>query len=160
MASGFLLDTTIVSYLLDGRDTVLIERVAAVDECRLFVSSMTCYELWFGLTRRLMQAPSSKRPLEIQSRLEQWSKDLNIVSFDGKRQAWPLGSTLLWYSEVGFCNNRICSSPPKRLQTTWFWFRTITGHSKGFKKKVCFGKIGVHGNLIAVLFRAGNIRVL
>ena len=84
MASGFLLDTTIVSYLLDGRDTVLIERVAAVDECRLFVSSITCYELWFGLTRRLMQAPSSKRLLEIQSRLEQWSKDLNIVSFDGK----------------------------------------------------------------------------
>lgn len=41
-------------------------------------------ELWFGLTRRLMQAPSSKRLLEIQSRLEQWSKDLNIVSFDGK----------------------------------------------------------------------------
>ena len=31
-----------------------------------------------------MQAPSSKRQLEIQSRLEQWSKDLNIVSFDGK----------------------------------------------------------------------------
>lgn len=31
MASGFLLDTNIVSYLLDGRDTVLIERVAAVD---------------------------------------------------------------------------------------------------------------------------------
>ncbi len=84
MASGFLLDTNIVSYLLDGRDTVLIERVAAVDECRLFVSSITCYELWFGLTRRLMQAPSSKRLLEIQSRLEQWSKDLNIVSFDGK----------------------------------------------------------------------------
>ena len=84
MASGFLLDTTIVSYLLDGRDTVLIERVAAVDECRLFVSSITCYELWFGLTRRLMQAPSSKRLLEIQSRLEQWSKHLNIVSFDGK----------------------------------------------------------------------------
>ena len=84
MASGFLLDTNIVSYLLDGRDTVLIERVAAVDECQLFVSSITCYELWFGLTRRLMQAPSSKRLLEIQSRLEQWSKDLNIVSFDGK----------------------------------------------------------------------------
>lgn len=84
MASGFLLDTNIVSYLLDGRDTVLIEHVAAVDECRLFVSSITCYELWFGLTRRLMQAPSSKRLLEIQSRLEQWSKDLNIVSFDGK----------------------------------------------------------------------------
>lgn len=84
MASGFLLDTNIVSHLLDGRDTVLIEHVAAVDECRLFVSSITCYELWFGLTRRLMQAPSSKRLLEIQSRLEQWSKDLNIVSFDGK----------------------------------------------------------------------------
>lgn len=84
MSSGFLLDTNIVSYLLDGRDTVLIEHVAAVDECRLFVSSITCYELWFGLTRRLMQAPSSKRLLEIQSRLEQWSKDLNIVSFDGK----------------------------------------------------------------------------
>lgn len=84
MASGFPLDTNIVSYLLDGRDTVLIEHVAAVDECRLFVSSITCYELWFGLTRRLMQAPSSKRLLEIQSRLEQWSKDLNIVSFDGK----------------------------------------------------------------------------
>lgn len=84
MASGFLLDTNIVSYLLDGCDTVLIERVAAVDECRLFVSSITCYELWFGLTRRLMQAPSSKRLLEIHSRLEQWSKDLNIVSFDGK----------------------------------------------------------------------------
>lgn len=84
MASGFLLDTNIVSYLLDGRDTVLIERVAAVDECQLFVSSITCYELWFGLTRQLMQAPSSKRLLEIQSRLEQWSKDLNIVSFDGK----------------------------------------------------------------------------
>ena len=67
MASGFLLDTNIVSYLLDGRDTVLIEHVAAVDECRLFVSSITCYELWFGLTRRLMQAPSSKRLLEIQS---------------------------------------------------------------------------------------------
>lgn len=45
MASGFLLDTNIVSYLLDGRDTVLIEHVAAVDECRLFVSSITCYEL-------------------------------------------------------------------------------------------------------------------
>lgn len=84
MSSGFLLDTNIVSFLLDGRDTVLIEHVAAVDECRLFVSSITCYELWFGLTRRLMQAPSSKRLLEIQSRLEQWSKDLNIVSFDGK----------------------------------------------------------------------------
>lgn len=84
MSYGFLLDTNIVSFLLDGRDTVLIEHVAAVDECRLFVSSITCYELWFGLTRRLMQAPSSKRLLEIQSRLEQWSKDLNIVSFDGK----------------------------------------------------------------------------
>lgn len=70
--------------MLDGRDTVLIERVTAVDECQLFVSSITCYELWFGLTRLLMQAPSSKRLLEIQSRLEQWSKDLNIVSFDGK----------------------------------------------------------------------------
>lgn len=45
MASGFLLDTNIVSYLLDGRDTVLIERVAAVDECRLFVSSITCCQL-------------------------------------------------------------------------------------------------------------------
>lgn len=160
MASGFLLDTNIVSYLLDGRDTVLIERVAAVDECRLFVSSITCYELWFGLTRRLMQAPSSKRLLEIQSRLEQWSKDLNIVSFDGKAAgvAARFNSTLVQ-------RGRILQQPDmfiaaQAIANNLTLFHTITGHSKGFKKKVCFGKIGVHGNLIAVLFRAGNIRVL
>lgn len=87
MPSGYLLDTNIVSYLLDGHNTLLIERIAVVDEGQLFVSSITCYELWFGLARRLLQAPSSKRLLAIQTRLQQWSKNLNIVPFDEKAAA-------------------------------------------------------------------------
>lgn len=160
MASGFLLDTNIVSYLLDGRDTVLIERVAAVDECRLFVSSITCYELWFGLTRRLMQAPSSKRLLEIQSRLEQWSKDLNIVSFDGKAAgvAARFNSTLVQRGRIlqqpdmfiaaqAIANNLVLVSHDHRA-------------FEGLQKEGLLWEDCVHGNLIAVLFRAGNIRVL
>lgn len=87
MPSGYLLDTNIVSYLLDGRNTILIERISEVDEGQLFVSSITCYELWFGLARRLMQTPSSKRLLAIQARLNQWSQNLNVVPFDEKAAA-------------------------------------------------------------------------
>ena len=87
MASGYLLDTNIVSYLLDGRNAALIERIAGVDENQLFVSSISCYELWFGLAYSLMQAPLSKRLLAIQTRLQHWSKDLNVVPFDEKAAA-------------------------------------------------------------------------
>lgn len=87
MPSGYLLDTNIVSYLLDGCNTLLIERISIVDEGQLFVSSITCYELWFALQRRLMQTPSSKRLLAIRTRLQQWSKNLNIVPFDERAAA-------------------------------------------------------------------------
>ena len=87
MSSGYLLDTNIVSYLLDGNNTLLIERIAKVDEGQLFVSSITCYELWFGLARRLKQTPSSKRLLAIQTRLQQWAKNLNAIPFDEKAAA-------------------------------------------------------------------------
>lgn len=87
MPSGYLLDTKIISYLLDGCNTLLIERISIVDEGHLFVSSITCYELWFGLERRLMQTPSSKRLLAIRTRLQQWSKNLNIVPFDERAAA-------------------------------------------------------------------------
>lgn len=36
MPSGYLLDTNIVSYLLDGRNTILIERISEVDEWQLW----------------------------------------------------------------------------------------------------------------------------
>lgn len=87
MVGGYLLDTNIVTHLLDGYDTVLIECIAVVDERGLFVSACTYYELLFGLTRRLMQTPSSKRLVAIRSRLQQWSKDLNVVPFDAKAAA-------------------------------------------------------------------------
>ena len=57
MASGFLLDTNIVSYLLDGRDTVLIEHVAAVVVWRPFVFFISIYEICVGIKGLVVEAP-------------------------------------------------------------------------------------------------------
>ena len=84
MPSGYLLDTNIISYLIEGNSPGLLRRISTIEDRHLYISSITWYELQFGILRGLLRAPQSKRLLAIQDRLTKWSCNLNILPFNSQ----------------------------------------------------------------------------
>jgi tRNA(fMet)-specific endonuclease VapC len=52
MHSGYLLDTNIVSHIMQGRDELLLRKLQAVPVGQVHISSVTLAELMYGLHRR------------------------------------------------------------------------------------------------------------
>lgn len=52
MSSAYMLDTNIVSHVMQGRDAVLLAKLASVSVGQVVISSVTLAELEYGLHRK------------------------------------------------------------------------------------------------------------
>lgn len=52
MSTLYMLDTNVVSHVMQGRDALLLQRLTAVPVGRVVISSVTLAELEYGLHRR------------------------------------------------------------------------------------------------------------
>ncbi|MBK6999586.1 MAG: type II toxin-antitoxin system VapC family toxin [Rhodoferax sp.] len=75
MSPRYLLDTNIVSHIMQGRDSVLLQRLAALRVGDAVISSVTLAELEYGLHRR-------NQPPKLRNALTQVLLRMDVLAWD------------------------------------------------------------------------------
>jgi tRNA(fMet)-specific endonuclease VapC len=75
MSSLYMLDTNVVSHIMQGRDTTLLQRLATVPVGRVVISSITLAELEYGLHRR-------GQPARLRNALAQFLMRVDVLPWD------------------------------------------------------------------------------
>jgi tRNA(fMet)-specific endonuclease VapC len=88
MIERYMLDTNVVSHLIQGRDAVLLERLVQVPVGQAVISSVTLAELEYGLHRK-------GRPRRLRNALDQVLLRMDVLPWDEK---------------VATCYGELCSS--------------------------------------------------
>ncbi len=88
MIQRYMLDTNVVSHLMQGRDAVLLERLVQVPVGQAVISSVTLAELEYGLHRK-------GRPQRLRHALDQVLLRMDVLPWDEK---------------VAVCYGELCSS--------------------------------------------------
>jgi tRNA(fMet)-specific endonuclease VapC len=77
MSDGYLIDTDIIIYWLKGIYPQIKEKIACIEVDRLFISSITVAELYFG-------AYNSSRVIDNLKLTNELISEINILNFDPK----------------------------------------------------------------------------
>lgn len=77
MSRRYLLDTNIVSHIMQGRDEALLARLVSVSVGEVIISSITLAELEYGLHRR-------GQPQRLRSALNQVLLRMDVLPWDEK----------------------------------------------------------------------------
>jgi tRNA(fMet)-specific endonuclease VapC len=88
MIQRYMLDTNVVSHLMQGRDAVLLERLVQVPVGQAVISSVTLAELEYGLHRK-------GQPPRLRTALDQVLLRMDVLPWDEK---------------VATCYGELCSS--------------------------------------------------
>lgn len=83
----YMLDTNVVSHIMQGRDTVLLTRLTAQPMGDVVISSVTLAELEYGLQRRA-------RPAKLQNALMQLLLRIDVLP---------------WDEDVALCYGELCA---------------------------------------------------
>jgi tRNA(fMet)-specific endonuclease VapC len=75
MSSLYMLDTNVVSHIMQGRDTPLLQRLATMTVGRVVISSITLAELEYGLHRR-------GHPARLRNALSQFLMRVDVLPWD------------------------------------------------------------------------------
>lgn len=75
MSPRYLLDTNIVSHIMQGRDSVLLQRLASLRVGDAVISSVTLAELEYGLHRR-------NQPPKLRNALTQVLLRMDVLAWD------------------------------------------------------------------------------
>jgi len=75
MSASYLLDTNVVSHIMQGRDAALLERLAATTVGQVAISSVTLAEIEYGLHRR-------GQPVRLRNALTQFLLRVNVLPWD------------------------------------------------------------------------------
>ena len=85
MSQGYLLDTNVVSHIMQGRDAALLARLTRLHVGEVFISSITLAELEYGLHRK-------GQPLRLRAALTQVLLRVDVLPWD-ERVATCYGET-------------------------------------------------------------------
>jgi tRNA(fMet)-specific endonuclease VapC len=88
MIQRYMLDTNVVSHIMQGRDAVLLERLIQVPMGHAVISSITLAELEYGLHRK-------GQPTRLRNALDQALLRMDVLPWDEK---------------VAVCYGEMCSS--------------------------------------------------
>jgi len=75
MSALYMLDTNVVSHIMQGRDNALLQRLAAVPVGRVVISSVTLAELEYGLHRR-------GQPARLRNALTEFLLRVEVLAWD------------------------------------------------------------------------------
>jgi tRNA(fMet)-specific endonuclease VapC len=75
MSQLYLLDTNVVSHIMQGRDALLLQRLCAVPVAQVVISSVTLAELEYGLQRR-------GQPARLREALSQFLLRVDVLPWD------------------------------------------------------------------------------
>ncbi|MGE0329233.1 MAG: type II toxin-antitoxin system VapC family toxin [Ramlibacter sp.] len=75
MSQRYLLDTNVVSHIMQGRDTALLARLVALSVGQVVISSVTLAELEYGLHRR-------GQPERLRNALAQLLLRMEVLAWD------------------------------------------------------------------------------
>ena len=75
VAGCFMLDTNIVSHIMQGRDTALLQKLAQVAVGDVVISSVTLAEVEYGLARK-------GHPLRLKNALDQLLLRIDVLPWD------------------------------------------------------------------------------
>jgi tRNA(fMet)-specific endonuclease VapC len=75
MSTLYMLDTNVVSHIMQGRDATLLQRLAAVSVGSVVISSVTLAELEYGLHRR-------GQPVRLRNALAQFLMRVDVLPWD------------------------------------------------------------------------------
>jgi len=75
MSALYMLDTNVVSHIMQGRDKALLQRLAAVPVGRVVISSVTLAELEYGLHRR-------GQPARLRNALTEFLLRVEVLAWD------------------------------------------------------------------------------
>lgn len=75
MSRRYMLDTNIVSHIMQGRDTALLQRLTQVPVGQVLMSSVTLGELEYGLCRK-------GQPVRLRSALTQVLLRVDVLTWD------------------------------------------------------------------------------
>ena len=88
MSKGYLLDTNVVSHIMQGRDAALLARLTRQPVADVLISSITLAELEYGLHRK-------GQPARLRAALTQVLLRLDVLPWDDK---------------VAICYGEVCST--------------------------------------------------
>lgn len=88
MSKGYLLDTNVVSHIMQGRDAALLARLTGQPVADVLISSITLAELEYGLHRK-------GQPARLRAALTQVLLRLDVLPWDDK---------------VAICYGEVCST--------------------------------------------------
>lgn len=88
MSKGYLLDTNVVSHIMQGRDAALLARLTGQPVADVLISSITLAELEYGLHRK-------GQPTRLRAALTQVLLRLDVLPWDDK---------------VAICYGEVCST--------------------------------------------------
>jgi tRNA(fMet)-specific endonuclease VapC len=71
----YMLDTNIVSHIMQGRDTVLLQKLASVPISGVFISSVTLAEITYGWQRK-------GRPIRLRAAIDQLLLHVDVLPWD------------------------------------------------------------------------------
>jgi len=77
MSQPYMLDTNVVSHIMQGRDAALLDRLAAVPVGQAVISSVTLAELEYGLHRK-------GQPVRLRNAMTQVLLRMDVLPWDEK----------------------------------------------------------------------------
>lgn len=127
MSARYMLDTNVVSHIMQGRDALLLQRLAAVPVSSVVISSVTLAELEYGLHRR-------GNPARLRNALAEFLMRVDVLPWDESvaRQYGALCASLetqgINFSDMDMMIAAHAVTTQATLVSRDKAFRQITGH--------------------------------